>query len=103
MELRTYNVEDIWFTHVIIELDGVIGVRKSFWDQKEKVKDMISQIANKDRTFILAQGHIRSDGEQWTPYLQIIRMLILMGEKLGLVKFEGKLLPQSKITMIWEE
>lgn len=103
MELRAYNVEDVWFSHVIIELDGVIGVRKSFWEQKEKVKSMLSQIAVKDGCFVLARGHIRKDGEQWTPYLQLIRMLVLMGEKLGLVKYEGELSPTVKISLLWEE
>ena len=103
MELRTYNVEDIWFTHVIIEMDEELGVQKSFWSQIENLKDMLSQIQSENGSFILSRGHIRKDGEQWTPYLQIIKMLVLMGKKSGLVSYEGKLLSDTKINLLWQE
>jgi hypothetical protein len=86
-----------------VEIDGVIGVRKTFWEQKENIKSMLSQISEKNGEFILSLGHVRKDGEQWTPYLQIIKMLILMGEKLGLVSYEGKLEPTTKIKLLWQE
>lgn len=52
---------------------------------------MLSQIETDNGLVHLCACNRRKDGETWTPYLQIVEMLLLMGYKLGLVEFEAPL------------
>lgn len=52
---------------------------------------MISQIKNIDRYTPLCLCNRREDGEIWTPYLQIVEMLIRLGKKLDYVYYNGVL------------
>ena len=50
-----------------------------------------------ENTFPLSMGHIRKDGEQWTPYLQPVIMLVQLAYRAKLVSYEGRLTPMTII------
>ena len=52
---------------------------------------MLKQIETVDGRTIFRMCNLRTDGETWTPYLQIVEMLIRLGKKIGAVEYEGKL------------
>jgi hypothetical protein len=101
MELRSFNVERIYRESVKCVIGEDLGVDKEQLNENAPhIKDMLSQI-------LLLEGNktllrlccVRKDGEKWTPYLQIVEMLIRMGAKLGYVQYEGKLNEYSVITI----
>ena len=93
MELRSYNVERIYKEVVTCRIGDNIGVRKDVLEKyKGDIKDMLLQLKSfKLGITLLYRCSIRTDGEMWTPYLQIVEMLILLGEKIGMVSIKGKL------------
>lgn len=101
MELRSYNVEKIYNAVVKCRIGDDIGVRKvDLYIWKDEIKCLVDQIARSGNQTILAMANLRSDGETWTPYLQIVEMLIVMGKKIGALSFEGKLKEDTKITFL---
>lgn len=93
MELRSYNVERVYKESVKCVLGDDLGVDKAkLSENAENIKSMLSQIetAPDGRTFLKLCNQ-RKDGETWTPYLQIVEMLIRMGRKLGYVEYETPL------------
>lgn len=99
MELRSYNVERVYKDCVKCRIGSDIGVDKEQLERyKEDIKSMCSQIARwKGHTYLFT-ANIRKDGETWTPYMQIIEMLILLGAKIGVLSFEGQLNETTKVT-----
>ena len=92
MELRSYNVERVYKDCVKCHIGNDIGVNKSELRLREEdIKSMIRQIARSNGRTILSMANLRTDGETWTPYLQIVEMLILLGSKIGVLSFEGQL------------
>ena len=98
MELRSYNVEHIYKDAVKCRIGTDLGIdKKAFKKAAPDIKDMLSQIETLNGEAHLCACNKRKDGETWTPYLQIVEMLILMGKKLGLVQFES---PLKETTLI---
>ena len=89
MELRSYNVERVYKDCVKCRIGDSIGVDKEQLERhKEDIKSMCSQIAHYNGWTLLATANIRTDGEVWTPYMQIIEMLILLGVKIEVLRLE---------------
>lgn len=99
MELRSYNVVRVYKDCVKCRIGNDIGIDKDRLEgHREDIKSMCSQIARwKGHTYLFT-ANIRKDGETWTPYLQIVEMLILLGYKIGVLSFEGNLDKETKIT-----
>lgn len=77
-----------------------IGINKELFEQhKEDIKSMCSQLGNYNGWTLLAAANVRVDGEIWTPYLQIVEMLIRMGKRIGAVEYEGRLNADTIITI----
>jgi len=47
--------------------------------------------------FPLLMGYIRKDGEQWSPYLQLVIMLVQLAFRAKLVEYNGILIPKTII------
>lgn len=104
MELRSYNVERIYKNTVKCLLGDVLGIdKKEFAKAKPDVKSMLSQIQTYDGKVHLCAANKRTDGEVWTPWLQIVEMLIRMGERAGYVKYEGRLKSETLLTINLED
>lgn len=98
MELRSYNVERIYMDSVKCRIGVDLGIeKKRFAKNIPNIKDMLSQIETDNGEAHLCACNRRKDGEIWTPYLQIVEMLILMGKKIGCVEFET---PLKEYTLI---
>lgn len=98
MELRSYNVEAIYLESVKCIIGEDLGIDKDkFRLNVPHIIDMISQIKTEDGYVHLCACNRRKDDEIWTPYLQIVEMLIRMGAKIGCVKYTGKLKPGTLI------
>ena len=97
MELRSYNVRKVWADSVTCRLGSTIGVTEQFERNKPHIISLVSQIARKDRKMPLKLCNLRKDGEYWTPYLQIVEMIILMGKRCNLLTFQGELRPNTII------
>lgn len=91
MELRSYNVESVYNECVKCRIGEELGVRQEIYANEGNIASMLSQIDTKGGRVPLNMANIRKDGEVWTPYLQIVEMLVLMGKKLGLVSYRGEL------------
>lgn len=101
MELRSYNVERIYKESVRCLIGEDLGVDKDALNKnRAHIKEMLSQIKTIDGYAHLCACNKRTDDEIWTPYLQIVEMLIRMGSKIGCVKYEGKLKPETLIRII---
>ena len=100
MELRSYSVERIYGDCVKTTIGNEIGVNKEkLAENTHHIKSMIRQLPNNTP---LNKLHIRVDGETWTPYLQIVKMLVLLGEKIGAIEFEKPLEETTTIIkIIW--
>lgn len=98
LELRSFNVERIYKESVKCVIAENLGIDKSkFFKNIPAIKEMLSQIKTVDGYAHLCACNRRTDDEIWTPYLQIVEMLIRMGAKIGCVKYIGKLKPESLI------
>ena len=98
MELRSYNVERVYKDCVKCRIGNEIGIYKDRLEgHREDIKSMCSQISRWKGHTYLDLANIRTDGETWTPYLQIVEMLILLGAKIGVISFEGQLNENTKI------
>ena len=85
---------------VICVLGEELGVKKDVLKlYTEDIKDMLSQLAISSGVTPLMMCNTRTDGEVWTPYIQIIEMLIRLGKKLGFVTYEGRLTATTPITL----
>ena len=93
MELRSFNVERIWQSVVKCVIGEELGVNKeNLIAHKKDIESMIDQIDMDDEgNCPLLKCNKRKDGEIWTPYLQIVEMLIRMGRKIGVITYEGSL------------
>lgn len=93
MELRSFNVEKIWRSVVKCVIGDEIGVdKKELAAHKEDIESMVDQIDMDDEgNCPLLKCNKRKDGETWTPYLQIVEMLIKMGRKVGVITYKGSL------------
>lgn len=102
MELRSFNVERVYKESVKCVIGEDLGINKDKLDEyTPAIKDMLSQIKTVDGYVHLCACNRRKDDEIWTPYLQIVEMLIRMGAKIGCVEYTGSLKPESliKITL----
>lgn len=97
-ELRSFNVEQIYRESVrcIIGEDLII-YEDRFYKNAPLIREMLSQIKTVHGYTYLCVCNRRKDEEIWTPYLQIVEMLIRMGAKLGCVEYTGKLKPETLI------
>ena len=98
MELRSFNVQEIYKDCVRVSIKDTIEVTnvKNFAKHKVNIQAMVEQLP--DNT-TLDKCHIRKDGEQWTPYLQIVKMIVLMGIHIGEIEeVELPLQPKTIIT-----
>lgn len=91
MELRSYNVKKVWVDSVSCRIGDEIGITEQFSRNEKYIRSMVSQIARCNKKMPLKLCNQRKDGEYWTPFIQIIEMLILMGKRCGLLTYEGKL------------
>lgn len=93
MELRSFNVEKIWKSVVKCVIGDEIGVDKNeLAAHKKDIESMVDQIDMDDEgNCPLVRCNKRKDGETWTPYLQIVEMLIRMGRKIGVITYKGSL------------
>lgn len=102
MELRSFNVERIYEESVKCIIGEDLGIDKAkFTKNIPEIIDMLSQIKTTNGYAHLCACNMRTDDEVWTPYLQIVEMLIRMGAKIGCVSYTGKLKPETliKITL----
>lgn len=90
-ELRSFNVASIYNECVLCRIGNSIGVKSTFYERKNEIVEMVSQLSLGNHGAPLNVLHKRTDGEQWTPYLQMVEILILMAYKLNIVTFTGKL------------
>ena len=89
MELRTFNVTKVYFYCVKCAIGNDLGVNKDKIDYHRKdIAEMVSQLPDNE---ILAKCHVRKDGEQWTPYLQVVRMIVLLGAHIGAITLTEEL------------
>lgn len=96
MELRSYNVEKVYMESVKCILGEKLCINKDSFEQNIPViKDMLSQIKTENGYAHFCACNRRTDDEIWTPYLQIVEMLIRMGAKIGCVQYEGELKPET--------
>lgn len=87
MELRTPNVVRVYSEVVKCRIGNDLGVDKDALVLYTKdIVNMLSQIQTSDGWVNLEAANWRKDGEQWTPYLQVVEMLILLGMKLNVVE-----------------
>lgn len=101
MELRSFNVERIYKESVKCVIGEDLGIDKDkFTKNIPAIKEMLSQIKTMDGCILLCACNMRKDGEIWTPYLQIVEMLIRMGARIGCVKYTGELKPESLIEIV---
>ena len=101
MELRSFNVEKIWQESVKCVIGDDLGIDKSKFEENVPViKEMLSQVRTVDSFAHLCACNKRTDGETWTPYLQIVEMLIRMGAKIGCVKYTGRLKPETLVKIV---
>ena len=93
MELRSFNVERIWSSVVKCVIGNDIGVdKKKLAEHRNDIESMIYQIdMDDDGNCPFVKCNRRKDGETWTPYLQIVSMLIKMGRKIGIISYAGSL------------
>lgn len=104
MELRSYNVERVYKESVKCVLGGEIGINKDEFEKNiPNIEDMLSQIKTENGYVHFCACNRRTDDEIWTPYLQIVEMLIRMGAKIGCVKYEGELKPETLIRIKLKE
>ena len=82
-----------------------LGINKDkFNENVPAIKEMLSQIKTINGCAHLCACNRRTDDEIWTPYLQIVEMLIRMGARIGCVEYTGKLRPESLIKIVvWQE
>lgn len=99
MELRSYNVERIYKECVICVIGEDLGVKKIIEFHKPDIISMLQQVQTQDGKAPLQVCNLRKDGETWTPYLQIVEMLMRMGRRIGVVEYEGKLNADTIITI----
>nr|UVN00148.1 MAG: hypothetical protein [Bacteriophage sp.]DAW11943.1 MAG TPA: hypothetical protein [Caudoviricetes sp.]UVY51549.1 MAG: hypothetical protein [Bacteriophage sp.]UWD62257.1 MAG: hypothetical protein [Bacteriophage sp.]UWD69251.1 MAG: hypothetical protein [Bacteriophage sp.] len=99
IELRSYNVERIWHETAICTIGNEVGVHKEILEKNAPaIREMVSQIeTDKDGNVPFMFCNHRKDGELWTPYLQIVEMLIRLGRKIGCVSWEGNLYSETII------
>lgn len=101
MELRSFNVERVYKESVKCIIGEDLGIdRTKFNENAPVIKEMLSQIKTTNGYAHLCACNRRKDDEIWTPYLQIVEMLIRMGAKIGCVKYTGKLKPESLIKIV---
>lgn len=100
MELRNFNVEKVYKKVVKCVIGDKIGVNDNFNSEIENIRSMISQVDVVNGEFLLMRGHIRKDGEQWTPFLQPVIMLVQLAKRAHLVDYEGNLKPTSVIKVL---
>ena len=101
MELRSYNVERVYAECVKCRIGDEIGINSEALKNNEgNIRSMLSQVYTLDGTAPLALCHTRTDGEVWTPYLQIVEMIILLGEKIGGVSFTRPLNETTQIRFL---
>ena len=101
MELRSFNVERVYKESVKCVIGEDLGIDKTKLNENAPaIKDMLSQIRTTDGYVHLCACNRRKDGEIWTPYLQIVEMLIRMGARIGCVEYTGKLRPESLIKIV---
>lgn len=92
MELRSYNVERVWKECVKCKIGEELGIDKDkFAENIPGIKDMLSQIRTVHGYAHFCACNKRKDNEVWTPYLQIVEMLIRMGARIGCVKYNEDL------------
>ena len=84
MELRTYNVTKVYFRCVRVTIGDEIGVNKD--KVQEHLVDIKSMVEQLPKGVPMKECHIRTDGEQWTPYLQVVTMIVLLGIHIGVLK-----------------
>ena len=100
MELRSYNVERVYKECVLCTLGEDLGVNKlRLEENKENIISMLKQIDTKEGKTVFQIANLRKDGETWTPYLQIVEMLIRLGRRIKAVEYEGKLQWDTIITI----
>lgn len=101
MELRSFNVERIYKESVKCVIGEDLGIDKDkFNENVPAIKEMLSQIKTINGCAHLCACNRRTDDEIWTPYLQIVEMLIRMGARIGCVEYTGKLRPESLIKIV---
>lgn len=101
VELRSFNVERIYKESVKCSIGEDLGIDKDkFAENVPAIKEMLSQIKTINGFAHLCACNRRKDDEIWTPYLQIVEMLIRMGHKIGCVKYTGKLRPETLIKIM---
>lgn len=102
MELRSYNVERVYSLCVKCKIGSTIGVNKESLDYyRQEVASMLNQVKTDEHHRVpLCLCNVRKDDEVWTPYLQIVEMLILLGGRLGYAQWEGELKENTIVTII---
>lgn len=101
MELRSYNVERIYKESVKCVVGEELGIDKEkFNENVPAIKDMLSQVKTVNGFVHLCACNRRKDDEIWTPYLQIVEMLIRMGAKIGCVRYTGRLKAETLLQII---
>lgn len=100
-ELRSFNVERIYKETVKCVIGEELGTDKAALEKNTPaIRDMLSQIQTVNGYVHLCACNRRMDGEIWTPYLQIVEMLIRMGARIGCVKYHGELKPDTLIRIV---
>lgn len=105
MELRSYNVCRVYKECVRFRIGNDLGVNSRSLSKREKdIRSMLEQIeTDSANTVPFMFANRRKDGETWTPYLQIVEMLVLLGRRIGVVTFEGPLKEETILNFNLEE
>lgn len=96
-------MERIWKDSVKCIVQNTLGIDKEkFFQHKQDIEDMLSQIeVDETGVTLVALANHRKDGETWTPYLQIVEMLLRMGHRMGFVELlDGGFQSKNKIKII---
>ena len=87
MELRSFNVERVYSECVVNVGKDKAFVKAKLTEHKSDIADMVSQLAWNNNEIVFQFACFRADGEKWTPYLQIIKMLFVLAKKINIVTF----------------
>lgn len=99
MELRSYNVIRIYKDTVKCRIGDKLCVDKEKLEKNAPyIRELLSQVKTYNGEAHFCACNQRTDGEYWTPYLQIVEMLINLGIEIGCVSYIGKLENETIIT-----
>ena len=89
MELRSYNVERVFLECLLSESTPINNPEFNSEKLANRKEDIVSMLDQIQPTNFIPKMHLRKDEEIWTSSLQIIKMLVTLGEAIGYLTVEN--------------